>query len=178
MTVVADAGPLIALAKIGGLELLFNLHPQIITPPAVFDEVVRDGHSIGAPDAALLEAEYEAGRLAVERLENPPILDAGRLGLGERESIQLAADHQASWLLVDDLEAREAATGYFASTSTSTRIKGTLGVVTVGYLEGLLSLEDALALLEGIRSRADVWISTALCRRVEAALLRTEADQR
>ena len=49
MTVVADAGPLIALAKIGGLRTLFGLYPLIITPGAVYEETVREGHYARAP---------------------------------------------------------------------------------------------------------------------------------
>lgn len=31
MKVVSDAGPLMALAKVGGLEVLFRLYPKILT---------------------------------------------------------------------------------------------------------------------------------------------------
>lgn len=43
MTVVADSGPLIAFAKIGGLETLLGVYPRILTPRAVFEESVNEG---------------------------------------------------------------------------------------------------------------------------------------
>ncbi len=65
MTVVSDAGPLMALAKIGGLDILFRLFSQILTPPAVYDELVTAGLRLGAPDAELLESRYQAQELVV-----------------------------------------------------------------------------------------------------------------
>ncbi len=80
MTVVADAGPLIALAKIGGLETLFDLYPQIITPEAVYQEAVREGRRAGAPDAALLQAAYDDGALRLEALQGSLPTVTRRLG--------------------------------------------------------------------------------------------------
>ena len=40
MTAVVDAGPLMAFAKIDGLEVLFKSFSRVLTAPAVFDEVV------------------------------------------------------------------------------------------------------------------------------------------
>lgn len=175
MTIVADSGPLIALAKIGGLAELFDLHPLIITPPAVFEETVREGRYVQAPDADLLQSEYDAGRLRVEELrgQTPPRIR--QLGRGERESIQLALERKAEWLLADDLEARQSATSLFATSPASTRVKGTLGIITSAYIEGLATLDHAIDLLTAIRSRQDVWISVELCRQVEATLRRAAA---
>ncbi len=72
MTVIADSGPLIALAKVGGLESLFSVYPEI----------------------------------------------------------------------------------------------------TVGFIEGSTSLDRALELLDSIRLRRDVWISSDLCQQVKSTLLR------
>ena len=172
MTVVADAGPLIALAKIGGLELLFDLHPRIITPEAVYEETVREGHRVRAPDAAILQAGYEAGRLRIEAPKGNPPSGTQQLGRGERESIHLALEQQADWFLVDDFEARQSAVSSFAAAGATTRVKGTLGIITSAYVERVASLEDALKLLDAVRARGDIWISVELCRRVEEALLR------
>jgi predicted nucleic acid-binding protein len=38
--VVADAGPLMALAKVDALAVLFRLYPKVLTPPAVYEETV------------------------------------------------------------------------------------------------------------------------------------------
>lgn len=46
--VVTDAGPLLALAKIDCLALLFQLYGTVFTTPAVYDETVKMGLEIGA----------------------------------------------------------------------------------------------------------------------------------
>jgi predicted nucleic acid-binding protein len=93
--VVADAGPLIALAKINGLDLLLQLYSSILTTPLVYEEAVTRGLALGAEDAAHLEAEYKRGVFEVRT----PILTAlprpALLGLGEDESIRLAIELRA-----------------------------------------------------------------------------------
>ncbi|MCP3957134.1 MAG: hypothetical protein GY719_04720 [bacterium] len=178
MTVVADSGPLIALAKIGGLGTLFELHPVVVTPRAVYEETVRQGHYAQAADAALLRGEYESGRLRVEELRGPSPADSLLLGRGEREGIQLALQQRAEWLLVDDLEARQAAAQVFIASGSGTRVKGTLGIIVSAYIEGFASLEGAIGLLDAIRSRQDIWISVDLCKQVEDTLRRAESAAR
>ncbi len=178
MTVVADAGPLIALAKIGGLSLLFDLYPQIITPQAVYEETVREGHRVRAPDATLLQAEYDAGRLQIEAPQGSLPSGTRRLGQGERESIHLALYKQADWFLVDDFEARQSAANAFVSAGALTRVKGTLGIITTACLEEVVSLESAIQLLGALRVREDIWIGAELCRQVEKALLRAADEAR
>jgi hypothetical protein len=46
-----------------------------------------------------------------------------------------------------------------------TRLKGTLGVILLGRVAGHLSHEDAVGLVEAIRQRVDIWISSDLCDR-------------
>ena len=62
MIVVADTGPLLALAKIGALDLLKRLYGQVLTAPAVYDEAVTSGLAQGATDAPLLQAAYTSAR--------------------------------------------------------------------------------------------------------------------
>lgn len=45
MIVVADAGPIIHLSRIGHLDLIPFLYGRIIVPRQVYDEVVRDQDS-------------------------------------------------------------------------------------------------------------------------------------
>lgn len=54
MIVVADAGPLIALAKIDGLDALSRFHPTVLIPPAVYHEVIAPDREPRAPDALAL----------------------------------------------------------------------------------------------------------------------------
>ncbi|MCP3959679.1 MAG: hypothetical protein GY719_17665 [bacterium] len=178
MTVVADSGPLIALAKIGGLGTLFELYPVIATPRAVYEETVRQGRYAQAADAALLRGEYESGRLRVEELRGPSPADSLLLGRGEREGIQLALQQRAEWLLVDDLEARQAAAQVFTASGSGTRVKGTLGIIASAYVAELVSLERAIGLLDAIRARQDIWVSADLCKQVEDTLRRAAGTGR
>lgn len=52
MTVVANAGPLIALATIGRFDLLRTLYAQVHVPPAVRNEVVFSGPGRPGADEA------------------------------------------------------------------------------------------------------------------------------
>ena len=53
MKVVVNATPLIALALVGQLDLLARLFDEVLVPPAVYHEVVVQGHNYpGAADLA------------------------------------------------------------------------------------------------------------------------------
>ena len=171
MTVVADAGPLIALAKVGGLHALLSLYPEILIPPAVHAEAVIAGERRRDPDAMVLAQHCESGELRVVAPSGALPLQLPLLGLGERQAILLALERSANWLLVDDLDARRFAHETFRSAAMDTRIKGSLGVIVSARLAGTLPLAEALRLVESMQARPDVWVSRELCRRVVATLL-------
>jgi predicted nucleic acid-binding protein len=161
-----------ALAKVGGLDALFRLYPEILTAPAVYAEVVTEGLRVGAPDAALLDLRYRSRELAVisPMVQSLPVPEL--LGPGEQQSIQLAIEHRANWLLIDDLDARRAAHANLAAARVETGLKGTLGVILSAHEHGHLSKEKAFELLALIRQRQDIWISDQLCERATAILSR------
>lgn len=165
MIVVSDAGPLMALAKIGALEVLFRLFPKILTPPAVHHELITEGLRLAAPDAVLLQGRYESGELAVVSPRASPPPAPALLGPGEEESIRLAIEKNATWLLIDDLDARRAALSSLAAAGSKAQIKGTLGVILAAREGGALTKEEAIQLVEAIRNRPDIWISSNLCDR-------------
>ena len=55
MKIVANASPLLFLAKIHKLELLIELFEEVIIPMQVFAEVVTKGKEKGMDDAFLIE---------------------------------------------------------------------------------------------------------------------------
>jgi predicted nucleic acid-binding protein len=169
--VVADAGPLIALAKIGGLPTLFSLFSEILIPPAVYEEAITVGLQRDEADAAILAERHRAGGLRVVAPAGPLSEPRPFLGLGERQAIRLALEREADWLLVDDADARRYAVETFHSSAVGTRIKGSLGVIVSARFVGHLTLPEAQRLVETMERRPDIWISRELCRRV-AALLR------
>ena len=170
MIVVSDAGPLMALAKTAGLGALFRLYPSILTPPAVYEEVVTAGLRLSAVDAKLLQECYEAGKLTVHIPRGTSLPRPSFLGRGEEESILLAIESRALWFLVDDLDARQAAVANFEAAGVETRVKGSLGIILSAYREGKIAKEEAVGIINGMNRRPDVWISPRLCARVLADL--------
>jgi uncharacterized protein len=168
--VVSDAGPLMALAKVGGLDALFQLFPKILTPPAVYEELVTSGLRLGAPDARLLEDRYRIAQIEV-RSPPPPISEQEEfLGAGEEQCIRLAIEERAELLLVDDSDARRSALTRLKTAGLDTKVTGTLGIIVAAYQAKKISRQDALGLVEGIQARLDIWISAHLCRRVREIL--------
>jgi predicted nucleic acid-binding protein len=84
--IVADSGPLIALARIGQLDLLPTLYGEVIVPPGVYQEITGEADLPGARELAqadwLSVAEVD-DQTAVQRL-------LFWLDRGESEAIVLA----------------------------------------------------------------------------------------
>jgi hypothetical protein len=166
MMVIADTGPLLALAKVQALDLLKNLYQQVITSPTVYAEAVTAGHALGAVDAELLEVAYQSGLLAVRSPTLVSLPHVEFLHSGESESIRLAIELRADWLLMDDYDARQIAQKNFQAASVSTNIKGTLGVILSAAQTAIISTEQAIEIIQALKSRPDVWLAPALCEAV------------
>jgi predicted nucleic acid-binding protein len=162
-TVLANAGPLMALGKLNRLGLLSGLYGTVHIPRSVYREVVSVGMAQGQPDALSV-------RLFVERygwriLEiSPEALQSFRshvvLDEGERELLALSRGLPGCLVLLDDEAARSEAR------RMGLQPKGTLGVMAQACGQGLLTLEEAEVLIEEIAARPDIWISEKLCRLV------------
>ena len=126
--------------------------------------------ALGANDAVSLQHAHEAGRLEVRTPELTVLPVSAWLGAGEADSIRLAIDLTADWLLVDDLDARHAAQQNFESAGMSTAIQGTLGLITASCRAGHVSREKAVELIQAIKGRPDIWINSELCDRVSEGL--------
>ena len=88
MTVVSDSSPLIILAKIGRLGLLYRLYQAVAITPQVYHEVVVAGAGLaGAVEVATSKW------IQVKPVKNPSVLVELRmkfgLGLGELSAIIL-----------------------------------------------------------------------------------------
>ena len=106
--VIADAGPLIALARIGEIDLLRRLYGRVVVPPAVHTELAIDSTR---PGAKVLAGVFAAGWIAVETVVDSRVrweLDQ-LLGPGEAEAIALAEQKESSFLLIDDARGRRTA---------------------------------------------------------------------
>ena len=106
--IVADTGPLIALARAGRLDLLRHMYRQVVIPPAVHGEL-----AIGSrrPGATALAGALAAGWLCVQPVGNQQVLqELGQLlDLGEAEAIALAEQLHARFLLIDEAAGRQIA---------------------------------------------------------------------
>ncbi len=166
MIVIADAGPLIALAKVDALPILFAHYPHALITPAVYEEAVRRGQAVGAEDATRLEAAINAEQIEVREPAPGELPVPALLGAGEVESILLAIQANADWLLLDDLAARRAARKNFAAAGTATQVQGTLGVLVSAAAAGHITYARAIEVVQTLKGRPDIWLSPELCDRV------------
>ena len=81
MAVVSNSSPLIALSQIGRLDLLRQIHPQVLIPPAVAKEV--------QPTLARLPNWVEVKPLGL--LRRPDVVSSS-IGPGEHEVISLGLE--------------------------------------------------------------------------------------
>jgi predicted nucleic acid-binding protein len=130
LIVVANAGPLIALAQIDRFALLRTLYDRLYIPPAVRDEVVLAGQgrpgSGDVADADWIEIVEVRDTTAVQLL-------ADRLDLGESQAIVLALKLDADLLLIDEDRGRRIAEARGVAKT------GTIGTLVVAKQRGMVS---------------------------------------
>ncbi|MBN1886733.1 MAG: DUF3368 domain-containing protein [Thermoflexales bacterium] len=129
MIVVSDATPLIALAKIGQINLLRSLFGKVYVPQAVYDEVVTHAsHRPGADEvrqADWIEVCGPGDRTKVDYLQ----ID---LDTGEAEALVLAEKLSANLVLVDETKAR------LAADTLKLKYIGTVGLLLLAKRRGLV----------------------------------------
>jgi predicted nucleic acid-binding protein len=107
--VIADASPLIGLARVGGLVWLPKLFGDLVVTPIILQEVLP---GLGMKDEAAIQDALDAGWLKPwKRKIKPPPISLGDLDEGESECIALALQLQpaASLLLIDERAGRATA---------------------------------------------------------------------
>ena len=130
--VISDASPLVHLSAIQRFDLLRQLYPVLLVPPAVLDEVSVAGK--GRPGAAELQHAIKIGNIQV-RAPNLSIIsrtELQNLDPGEAEALALALETTAELVLIDELRGRAIAR------SLGIRAVGTLGVLIEGKHKGLV----------------------------------------
>jgi hypothetical protein len=128
MAAVADASPLILLAKIGRLSLLSELYHQVFIPPAVANELRAKPETLSGDLERFLRPETVRSPDDAKRVQAL----ARELGAGESEAIALAAEIPDAMLVMDDAEGRRVARGF------GLRVIGLLGVLIEAKARGLL----------------------------------------
>jgi predicted nucleic acid-binding protein len=138
---VADSGPLIALARLDLLWLPAHFFREVLVTGAVWGEIVGEP---GRAEHPFLVAARRDGafRVVDDPIELPSSLAGARLDLGERSAIALALESGAA-VLVDEKRGRAAATA--------------LGLPVVGTLGILARARDA-ALVPNVRPLTDALV--------------------
>lgn len=153
-TAVANASPLIYLARTNFLHLLQLAAPEIHVPEAVATEIETRGPSDPAA-RALAETPWLR---QVEATSVPDEVLAWDLGPGESAVITWALAHPGCIAVIDDLEGRRCAE------TLGVRLRGTLGLVLRARRQGLIA--EARPVLGTLRA-AGMYLSQ---RVVDAAL--------
>lgn len=131
MIVVSDTTPLIGLASIGRLELLQQLFGEVYIPQAVFDETVTFGRKESRAREEVSNAIWIHVIEAKDRLAINILLD--EMDLGEVETIILASELNADWVLMDEKKGRR------KLTQLNIPKIGTLGILLKAKQLGLIS---------------------------------------
>ncbi|MEK6988155.1 MAG: hypothetical protein AABX97_08705, partial [Candidatus Thermoplasmatota archaeon] len=143
---MADASPLIHLARIGRLSLIPQLYRRAVCPASVVREVVTRGHELGRPDAAAVEAvlgDWLAAVMPPAKLaaRAEALRRNARLGEGESDAILLAEDLRAPLLTDDALAARTAR-------ARGIDIRWTTSLVLEAAAGSVLSKQEARGVIE------------------------------
>ena len=157
MVAVSNSTPLIALSKIGKLNLLHEYFDQISIPKAVYNEVVVNGGLLyGAKEVA------EADWIIVENVGNSLAVESLSvyLGAGESEAIVLAKEMDCL-LIIDDGDGRKAAS------NMNMDITGTVGILSKAGKDCKIDLRDSLDELNACGFRLSDKVKDFILSKVE-----------
>jgi hypothetical protein len=124
MRVVVNTSPLIALDRIGRLEILRALYGTVVRPQSVLEEL-KAGRGCCEMSSALCDADW-----IVTEPDPAEAVLRRELGPGEMAAIALAVRTKADLIILDDLQAR------FLADSVGLRLTGTLGVLMAAFKAG------------------------------------------
>ena len=136
MIVISDTSPLLALWKIGQLELLPRLYGGVFIPAEVELELRDEEHSASGTAIFQSCAEWLKVRAAKS------VITLAGLDSGESAAIALAQELGADLLLIDERFGRRIALEYGLA------IRGTVGVLEDAASRGLIDLSAAFELLK------------------------------
>ncbi len=132
MIIVSNTTPLIGLSILKRFELLQQLFGEIYIAQAVYDEAVVGGREIGGAKYEILSAPWIHTAKIKDRLAVDVLLD--ELDAGEAETIVLAREINADWVLMDEKKGRR------KLDQLGIRKIGTVGILLKAKELGLLSL--------------------------------------
>jgi predicted nucleic acid-binding protein len=130
MIIVSNTTPLIGLASIQRFELLKHLFGELYIAQAVYDEAVVAGRKVGGAKREVSTANWIKTVRVKDRLAVEVLLD--ELDLGEAETIVLAHELGADWVLMDEKKGRR------KLTQMGLKKIGTAGILLKAKQVGLL----------------------------------------
>jgi predicted nucleic acid-binding protein len=131
MIVVSNTTPLIGLASIGRFDLLRHLFGEIYIAQAVYDEAVVAGREAGGAKREVSSARWIRTLTVQDRLAVEVLLD--EMDLGEAETIVLARELGADWVLMDEKKGRR------KLAQLGVQKIGTVGILLKAKQVGILS---------------------------------------
>jgi uncharacterized protein len=131
MIIVANTTPLIGLASIQRFDLLQKLFSELHIAQAVYDEAVVTGREEGGAKHEVSTATWIKTVSVQDRLAVQVLLD--EMDFGEAETIVLASELRADWVLMDEKKGRR------KLTELGIKKVGTLGILLKAKQTGLLS---------------------------------------
>lgn len=162
-SVITNSTPLIALAKINGLDILKEIYSQIVIPKAVYEEVAVLGKGKKG-SIEITKAEWiKVKEVRDEKLKK--ILQM-ELGKGEAEVIALAYEVNANLVIIDENRGRGIAKMF------GLKVTGTIGTIIEAKKRGLFN--NVQEKLDGLIN-AGIWIGEDLYR--EALILSGELER-
>ena len=133
MIVVSNTTPLIGLAVVDQFDLLAHLFGKITIPTAVYQEAVVFGREQGGAKQEVSTANWIEVVSIRDQLAVDVLLD--ELDRGEAETIVLARELNAAWVLMDEKKGRRKLDGMGIAKV------GTIGLLLkgkqIGYLDRL-----------------------------------------
>lgn len=158
--VIADAGPIIALAKVNLLSVLEQLFDNIVIPTAIQRECLIKI----SPEAQRIQQAIDAGIIQIAASEQTDLsLELSRsLGDGEKNAIYLAMQYENSLLIIDDLLARKQAL------KLGLNFIGTVRLLDIAEKQGIIP--DAIQIIDAI-SNTGYRISKDILQQLRASKL-------
>jgi len=154
--VVCDAGPLIHLDEVGSMELLADF-PQVLVPPAVWEEVTKHRRDALNHPRAQLHKVTPTSALSTELDVLTRLLGLHR---GEQEPLHVAQAHPGCLVLTDDTAARLAARNLGLSAY------GTIGVLLRAIRRKQKTKHEIIKLLRSLPNASTLHIRTALLEEI------------
>ena len=144
---VANATPLIYMARLGKLHLLKEIFTHIQIPPEVKTETIDRGKTKGYPDAYVIEQALNKGWIITDPLttenkkKSEALAQMTGIDKGEAQAIILAKQKGKELILIDQANTREVAR------QLGLNPRGTIYIILTATKRKLVTKQDAEQML-------------------------------